>query len=285
MATLSFSLLCGTRKYDVDFDTAYYADVGDWHDSAVGIRRCGAELPVPGSEYRIYRVYARISVPDIEINSAFFQSRNVYSSEGFTLQMLDASSITSICADEHYGDILDLTSVLGSITFPSGISGEHFWRIYFNETGLAFLNSKRGNTANLAFRSNYHPGYSGAWGWASLWTPGYGYSETYLNEGDSYIWVEGTYLAYTDAFGQKRLEQGSTTGQTATVSSEPWVEGDYIHYIDASLDERRILGSTTGLSGKVAGQISVNTKAGISGTKLCYIDSSGNERCFEGTAA
>lgn len=64
-----------------------------------------------------------------------------------------------------------------------------------------------------------------------------------------------------------------------------WVEGDYLHYIDASLDERRILGSTTGLGGKIAGQICVNTKSPMLGTHLCYIDSSGNERCFEGDAA
>ena len=64
---------------------------------------------------------------------------------------------------------------------------------------------------------------------------------------------------------------------------DSWIEGDYLHYIDANLAERRILGATTGLTGKQPGQISINTKSPMNGTKLCYIDSSGNERYIEGT--
>lgn len=98
-----------------------------------------------------------------------------------------------------------------------------------------------------------------------------------------YIWVEGTKFAYLDASRQKRLKEGALTGTTGKIPGHYGVEGDYLHCIDSSGAERRILGTLSGLTGKIPAQISVNTKSPMLGTNLCYIDSSGNERCFEGT--
>lgn len=100
---------------------------------------------------------------------------------------------------------------------------------------------------------------------------------------EGYIWVEGTNLAYLDGYRTKRVEQGDATGNTGT-AGHVWAEGDYLHYVDSSGNERRLLDSLTGRNtGKVAGQIGINYVEG--GTKLCYIDDTGAERCFEGAIA
>lgn len=99
-----------------------------------------------------------------------------------------------------------------------------------------------------------------------------------------YIWAEGTKFAYTDANGGKRTKEGTDTGDNGTPGYK-WVDGDYQYYTDYLGNVRRILGTLTGLTGKLASQISINTKSPMLGTHYCYIDSSGNERCFEGTAA
>jgi hypothetical protein len=63
-----------------------------------------------------------------------------------------------------------------------------------------------------------------------------------------------------------------------------WAEGTKWAYIDADGVKRTQEGTLTGLTGKLPGQISVNTKSPMLGTHFCYIDSSGNERCIEGTS-
>ena len=97
-------------------------------------------------------------------------------------------------------------------------------------------------------------------------------------------WVEGTKLAYIDNDGLKRTQEGTDTGDNGT-EEDIWVDGTYQYYVDASGDVRRIEGTLTGLTGKLASQISINTKAPMSGTHYCYIDDTGAERCFEGSLA
>jgi len=100
--------------------------------------------------------------------------------------------------------------------------------------------------------------------------------------GGGFLWVEGTKLAYTDLGGIKRATEGTLTGVTGKIAGHGSVDGTYLVYVDANGAVRREQGTLTGLTGKLPSQISINTAQG--GTKFCYIDSSGNERCFEGTA-
>jgi hypothetical protein len=156
----------------------------------------------------------------------------------------------------------------------------------FNEAGKAAIN--KGGITKLAFRhltdlSGSDPGVNKAHGfYVPYYYPGEGSPLglqiwLVINESLSgYIWVEGTYLAYSDASGNKRLKEGTTTGNTGT-AGHTWVEGDYFHYIDANGDERRILGTVGDATGKVSGHIWMEE------TGVHYIDSSGNERYFEGT--
>lgn len=97
-----------------------------------------------------------------------------------------------------------------------------------------------------------------------------------------YIWVEGTNFAYLDCERQKRLQEGTLTGVTDKTPSFISVDGNYQYYVDSTGAVRRIEGTLTGLEGKLPSQISINTAQG--GTKYCYIDADGKERCFEGTA-
>lgn len=98
-------------------------------------------------------------------------------------------------------------------------------------------------------------------------------------------WVEGTKWAYIDNDGLKRAQEGTLAGG----SGDPgygWADGNYWYYTEESTGNvRRIEGTLTGLEGKASGQLSVNTKAPMSGTHWCYIDSSGKERSFEGSLA
>jgi len=272
------------RKYATgnsqeDWDTAYNADDADQKDSLL-LTRLGSELPPPGTFWRIYRNVIWFSIPaDIgTIGAAKIFSKGIYCDNnptgGF---MLDGTSLGGTVAD--YGDILDLPTVVGTYSAPAVASGTALWVATFNATGLSFLESKADGIAKVAFYSPDQP----ITPYDRIFVHVQDSPDTilYINELPGFIWVEGTKLAYKDAYGSKRQEEGTATGETGTVAGQLWVEGNYLHYIDASLDERRILGSTTGLSGKTAGQISVNTIQG--GTKLCYIDSSGNERCFEGS--
>lgn len=188
--------------------------------------------------------------------------------------------------DGGYDEMEAKTAWLASIAIPPYTYwGGETKEIHFNGAGITALQAAIGGTLQLGLRmdhdiSDTEPPTNAEryFNWAlgyDMWIV--------LNWQPGYIWVKGTKIAYIDYNGDKRTKEGTTTGQTGTVAGHLWVEGDYLHYIDASLDERKILGSTTGLSGKTAGQISINTEQG--GTKFCYIDSSGNERCFEGTAS
>jgi hypothetical protein len=103
----------------------------------------------------------------------------------------------------------------------------------------------------------------------------------YIKGGGGFIWIEGTNFAYTDSVVKKRLREGVLTGITGKTPGYISVDGDYFVYVDSTGAVRRIQGTLTSLTGKIAGQSSINLAQG--GTKYCYIDGSGNERCFEGT--
>jgi len=101
----------------------------------------------------------------------------------------------------------------------------------------------------------------------------------------NYIWIEGTEFAYLDTNRIKRLKEGTLTGDPDGDPYQAWIYGNYQYYTDYLGKVRRILGTLTGLTGKIPYQISINTQSPMLGTHYCYIDSSGAERCFEGTAA
>ena len=134
----------------------------------------------------------------------------------------------------------------------------------------------------------YYPGHGGIQALAEMnaglveaywnWNVGRFYYLGYALVAKGFIWVEGADFAYLDALRNKRLQTGSSTGDIGT-SGYIWVDGNYLYYVGEGT-VRRIEGSLTGLEGKDPGQISINYAVG--GTKVCYIDSLGKERSFEG---
>ena len=271
------------KKSGAVWATAYNAAECDDRDSTSNMQRLGSALPPPGSAYVIYRDALVYNIPGglPTLASAHIISKEVYCSCGATSGgMYDATSL-NLEEDAAYGNMLSLPSLIGTWSMPGLESGDAYWIATFNAAGLSFLESKAGSSARIALYSSDSPS-SQCRIWGLLWAGIYDHlSRLYYNDvGGGYIWVEGTKLAYLDISRTKRLQEGTTTGTTGKVAGHLWVEGDYLHYIDNTGAERRILGTATSLSGKTASQISINTAQG--GTKLCYIDSSGAERCFEG---
>ena len=282
MAIIYTSARYQLRKYAAgktqqDWDDAYAADDADLREALL-LTRLGSELPPPGTMWRIYRNVIYFSIPgDIgTIGAAKIFSKGVYCDNnpagGF---MLDGTSLGGTVAD--YGDILNLPTVVGTYIAPAVASGTAFWIATFNAAGLSFLESKAGNTAKIAFYSPDQP----ITPYDRIWVSVQDSPDTilFINESPGFIWAEGTKLAYKDTYGTKRTQEGTDTGDNGTVE-DAWVDGTYQYYVDANGDVRRIEGTLTGLTGKLASQISINTKQG--GTKYCYIDDTGAERCFEG---
>jgi len=207
--------------------------------------------------------------------------------EGMGIYMVDGTGLSG--TDKGTFSEIPNCPILGFGRVGKRFDFDNPWGISFDADGIAFLKSKAGGIAKIGFYSSEaaSPGNCPTvTGRELLFLEArvYGTHKIVTVEArGGYIWVEGTYLAYLDFYRTKRLKEGTTTGTTGKIAGHLWVEGNYLHYIDANGDERRILGSTTGLSGKLAGQITVNYFQG--GTELCYIDSSGNERCFEGSAS
>lgn len=100
----------------------------------------------------------------------------------------------------------------------------------------------------------------------------------------SYIWVEGTKLAYIDGSRQKRTKEGTLTGITGKLAGLSGIKPNDIHfyYIDSSGNGRKIAGTKEGATGKTSGQIGVNANYP---TKLAYIDGYGDEEHILGDLA
>lgn len=145
------------------------------------------------------------------------------------------------------------------------------WTVYLEGVCVAHW---QGSAVNY-YGTFLHAG--GLWNQFGLWI-----DDLYIYaRGGGFLWVEGTKLAYTDVGGIKRATEGILTGVTGKIAGHGSVDGIYQYYVDANGAVRKIEGTLTGLTGKLPSQISINMAQG--GTKYCYIDSSGNERCFEGT--
>lgn len=266
-----------------DWDDIYNADDADQRDALLSIR-LGSELPPPGAIWQIYRNVIYFSIPaDIgTILDAEIYSKGVYcdnnSTSGF---MLDGTSLGGTVAD--YGDILDLSTVVGTYSAPAVASGTALWVATFNATGLSFLESKAGGIAKVAFYSPDQP----ITPYDRIFVLVQDSPDTilYINELPCYIWIEGTKFAYLDIARVKRLKEGTLTGDADGDPYQVWVYGNYQYYTDYLGKVRRILGTLTGLTGKAPYQVSINTKSPMLGTHYCYIDNTGAERCFEGTAA
>lgn len=115
----------------------------------------------------------------------------------------------------------------------------------------------------------------------NLYFPWLGYAGSFYTSSSTisvgYIWVEGNYFAFLDSGRSKKLTLGTITGVSGN-AGYCWVDGNYLYYTDNTGAVRRILGTLTTLTGKTSGQISINLAQG--GSKCCYIDSLGKERCF-----
>jgi len=99
----------------------------------------------------------------------------------------------------------------------------------------------------------------------------------------AYLWVEGTYLCFTDADGNKRGQAGTTTCNSGTVSGQVWIEGDNIHYIDESLAERYLPFSLLAASAGSEGFWLEDTT--VYKNYLHYITSAGNHNYWHGDSA
>ena len=269
-----------------DWDNAYAAVESD-ERADITNNRLGSLLSVPGAPWVIYRDVARFVIPSpISVGSAYIVSRGVYCNHTPTSgYMYDGTSLLGTKAD--YGDMLNLTTLLGTWYAPQVDDAQGLWHATFTGAGCDFLESKAGGNADIAFYSTDQPYPPPPDTFDSIWVVFWSNTDAkfIINSAPGFIWVEGTKLAYIDGYYLKRLKEGTLTGTTGKIAGHLSAEGDYLHYIDSSGAERRILGSTTGLSGKQPSQISINTKNPMYGTHLCYIDSSGAERCFEGTAS
>ena len=145
---------------------------------------------------------------------------------------------------------------------------------YINSGGYTVL----GIVLDFDYTSTYKAGVHGAY--IQSFYNSYLYPFLYSETG--FIWVEGTKFAYLDYFRTKRLAEGSLTGVTGKTPGHAPIDDIYQYYVDATGAVRRIEGALTELSGKLPSQISINSVQG--GRKYCYIDGTGAERCFEGTA-
>jgi len=245
--------------------------------------------PINSRHYRNFRASARFNLAGLSpenVEVAYLRSQGGWisaTSYGVAVRMHDGSHLSG---DKHdYGEIADGEFLGGTLISPFGLDANYPWIVHFNAAGISFLKSKAGGYAWIGFISDTYPypppgcpGTTDSHQHLYLYyDPAKCYINTDLKEG-GYIWVEGDDLAYLDAFRTKRTKEGSLTGNIG-IAGHCWVEGNYLHYIDSSGNERRILGTATGISGKIAGQISINTYWG-GGRNLCYIDSSGHERCF-----
>lgn len=202
----------------------------------------------------------------------------------------DGTGLTGAAAD--FGAIGDLSTVLGSAYIPDvdGFDEYYSFKIEFNALGLAFLESKAGGTALLAFKvaadGVSEPGTCPAiTGYENFWMQGEHYlHKLHINSESGYIWVEGIYLAYLDGNYFKRLQQGTTTAVTGKIPGQIGVKPNdtYLRYIDNTGAERIIEGNLFASQGKISGQIGIRSDLP---SYFRYIDGYGNERSFIGDLA
>jgi len=247
---------------------------------------------ITNMSYTIYRALCTYNLSGLsagDVTTAYLESEGGYvaEAEGVNMYMYDGTGVSLDVSG--YGQIADLTTLLGEVHIPNGFYVSDPWAILFNAAGIAFLKSKAGGSAKIAFRSEEltPPGNcpttpEGRELLHLAWTGDGKTHQIVISSAEGgYRWVEGEDWAYLDAFRTKRLTTGALTGGSGDPGYR-WADGTYWYYTDSSGNVRRIEGTLTGLTGKIPGQSSVNTNQG--GTKFCYIDSSGAERCFEGTA-
>lgn len=200
-----------------------------------------------------------------------------------TVHIVPCPSVHRPCVEADYGYVGSCGTSVGSLYIPVDLPLGYRY-IPLSSAGIAAINP--GGLTPFGIRAARDmtvsfPGWDKQFSWLF-------HGGTYLRINDpvsgGYIWVEGTKFAYIDAYLDKRTIEGTDTGDNGTVAGEAWVDGTYWYYVDENLDIRRVQGTLTGLTGKVAGQLSINTKNPMYGTHSCYIDDTGAERCFEGTA-
>jgi len=248
-------------------------------------------------EYRICRGLVTYDLsdlsPSVEIDLAVLTSMGAWvtKDDGIEAYVFDGTGLTGVKAD--YGAIGDLITVLGSVHIPDtgGYDPDYPLAIEFNSAGLAFLESKAGGIATLAFRVSTD---------VSAEQPGNcpntsGYEEFYMrskiylhklhiNSAPFYIWFEGEYLAYLDGNYFKRLKLGIATGVTGKTWGQFGVKPNDTHfyYVGESGAERKIEGSKLGATGKIPGQYGLNPNYP---SYFRYIDGYGDEESFMGDLA
>jgi len=311
MAITTFNALYGYGKYAdgrtfQDFDGAFYytgSDI-DYKEggSIPNYRSLGYSIGVPVAPWQVYRT-AIISnnLPDEEVISAYIK--------GFGVECFNGGYVSGwiVNMEGHalndnlmYGKIRtvpydDPDKIVGTFSAPAVNDSNAVWLGEFNERGIALLESKRGSNVRLGFLGTVFPSAIDPPNWTyALCKMAFASSslktEIWINANPGYIspfyiWIEGTNFAYTDAAYNKRLKEGALTGDADGDPYQAWIAGDYQYYTDYLGKVRRILGTLTGLTGKTPYQVSINTKSPMLGTHYCYIDNTGAERCFEGTAA
>jgi len=294
--------LYGYGKYG-DPDCPTYDDVFYYTGSAIDYMYWGYPPTnrsmgfTPHSDYwRIYRVcFNTKTIPDEEVISAYIVGYGVYCSNGGWVQgwlvNMDGHAL-----HDHlmYGKIRtvpynDPDKIIGTFTCPVVNDSTAKWMGVFNERGIAYLESKRGGVARIGMLATVFPPSSDSSGTCYVaYATNPLKTEIWINANPGYktpfyLWIEETKFAYIDASYTKRTKEGTLTGDPDGDPYQAWVYGDYQYYTDYLGKVRRILGTLTGLTGKAPYQISINTKSPMLGTHYCYIDSSGNERAFEGT--
>ena len=252
---------------------------------------CGQLFRVVGGFYIIRRCLCTYDLSDLSPSEAVAKAvltsigAWVSSEGGISAYIYDGTSVSTGVAG--YGQIGALSTVLGSAYIPNvGLDEYYTFSISFNSAGLAFLESKAGGIAKLAFMVSTEgmppgecPTISGT---ETFYLSGdHSLHKLHINSDPGYIWVEGIYLAYLDGNYLKRLKQGATTGTSGAIPGHCWVEPNdtYLRYIDNTGAERIIEGNLFASQGKIAGQIGIRSDLP---SYLRYIDGYGNERSFMG---
>ena len=229
--------------------------------------------------------------PSVDVEKAVLTSIGVVVKgvSGIYAYIYDGTGLTGVKAD--FGAIGALSTVLGSAYIPdqNGYNLDYTFKIEFNSAGLAFLESKAGGIAMLAFKVNTDGEQPGSCPTITGYEEFLLQSESYLhklhiNSEPGYIWVEGIYFAYLDGNYLKRLKQGTTTAITGKIAGQYGIKPNdtYLRYIDNTGAERIIEGNLYASQGKIPGQIGIRSNLP---SYLRYIDGYGNERSFAGDLA